>query len=74
MTRKHIDIKCPKCNKNPDHYNEYWSGEIWQFDVNNGVVNKSGYTTPADPIYVLAVCKCGNEWRVKGISQITDII
>ena len=73
MTRKHINIKCPKCNSNPIHYNEIWSGEIFQFDVVDGVVDSEGYRIEPSPIHVIAVCKCKHEWKLKGVTQIIDI-
>ena len=73
MNLKHKDIKCPKCNKNPAMYNEYWSGQVWQFNVVGGVIGRYGDSDEPDPVSVEAMCICGHKWMVEGVNQIVNI-
>jgi hypothetical protein len=67
-------IVCPKCRKEPIQLVEHWTGHIIEFSVKNGMVDQEGNKEMGDPDHVVAVCGCGHTWRVRGISQITEIL
>lgn len=67
--------KCPKCGgKQPDYYVELWTDHAVYFYADaSGRPEKEGSLTEGEPHYVDAVCKCGHRWRLRGISQITEL-
>ncbi len=76
QTRKHKDIKCPKCGSSPNLYKEVWSGQEIQFCVTDGSIDETGAIMEPDPVYVIAECgnsTCNHNWKLRGVSQITQI-
>lgn len=74
--RNHSNIKCPKCGSPPIQYREVWGGKEYQFCVKGGEIEEHGYVMEPDPEYVIAECgnpKCNHTWRLRGVSQITEI-
>jgi hypothetical protein len=66
--------KCPKCRSVNLQLSEQWTYSIsWDQDQ-AGLMSKTGDAEPGDPYCVEAKCKnCGHGWRLRGISQITDL-
>ncbi|MDR2782553.1 MAG: hypothetical protein LBB48_01690 [Treponema sp.] len=65
-------IKCSKCGGAPSFYKEIWSGAVMMFDAET--FESYGNEDYGDPYCVQAICgKCGHIWRIRGITQITDI-
>jgi hypothetical protein len=66
--------KCPKCGSTPTSYLEMWTAHGIQFDADDqGVPDAEGYMVDGNPDYVQANCDCGHSWRLRGISQITEL-
>lgn len=71
MARK---VKCPKCRSTrPESYTEMWTDHGISFDAMDGVPSEEGWMQEGNPSYVVAHCGCGHIWRLKGISQITEL-
>lgn len=66
--------RCPKCSGKISAYTEVWSSSI-EFCVDNmGLPEIDGTLLPGSPEYVIATCGiCGHKWRLKRVSQITDL-
>ena len=66
--------KCPRCKQEPNCYLELWKGHSISFNVNDlGMIENEGYMEPGYPYCVVAECKCGHSWRLRGVLQITDL-
>ena len=65
--------RCPRCRKRPTTYTEIWDGTI-QFDVDeHGVPEEKGNLEWGKPCSVEAECKCGHAWKLRGVTQITEL-
>ena len=67
-------LKCPKCRKRQvrllsEHYATSYEFEV---EGNQRQVNGTGLES-ADITHVSAQCECGNIWRLRGITQVTDL-
>ena len=66
--------RCSKCNKPPSSYTELWNGHSIEFLVDeNGLIEEDGNLEPGDPCCVFAECDCGHSWKLRGVSQITQL-
>jgi len=68
--------KCPKCKRLPTYYTEFFKDHsIGYFtDIDGEVYGEQTVSMhPGDPYCVYAHCECGYKWKLKGISQITDV-
>ena len=65
--------KCPKCKSTPESYTEMWTNHAINFDAKCGVPDEIGYLSDGHPYCVYANCECGHSWRLRGVSQITDL-
>ena len=67
--------RCPKCRSFPNEYMEVWTKHGLSFDADDtGKPSEEGYCSTGRPDYVIASCrKCGHAWRLKGVTQITEI-
>lgn len=66
--------RCPICRSLPGEYREIWNGHGLSFDVDeNGKPDDEGYTFEGSPVRVLASCKCGHCWTIRGVTQITEV-
>lgn len=71
------NVKCPKCRSKDLFLDEIWKDSAiqWeqingQFDQNDGVLSPDG-----SPYKIEARCKkCNHRWRIKGATQICDVI
>jgi hypothetical protein len=66
-------IKCPKCGNRPIRYVEFWKDHTISFET-DGITLEDPNCDPGDPYKVHAHCLCGHEWRLKKITQITEIL
>ena len=74
MKRDARKIRCPKCGSRPDHYREFYSKMGTEFDArSDGTPEPVGFHFEGLPRSVLAVCGQGHHWRLRGVSQITDL-
>lgn len=66
--------KC-RCGKRPISYNEVWLGASILFYAPNadGVPTQSEDGDRGDPHHVEARCSCGRTWRLRGVTQITEL-
>lgn len=67
---------CPKCRKAPQHFREQWGGFAGEipFNLVDGVLIAEIHDGPDPrPIGVVAVCECGHEWTLRGITQIIEL-
>ena len=75
------DYECDECaatqevdGSRPDHYREFYSKTGTEFDARpDGTPEPVGYHFEGLPCSVLAVCGQGHYWRLRGVSQITDL-
>ena len=70
--------KCPKCRNNVMGYQEVFEQVIdWDADQNGFPSmtdeNCSAIESGGNPVCVFGWCLCGHKWRVRGVTQITDI-
>jgi len=67
--------RCPRCRGNPSFYTEVWEGHTIEFEADKeGFPSDTGYLNPGNPYRVTARCsKCGYNWRLRGVGQITDL-
>ncbi len=66
--------RCPACGAFPDRYEEVWSRHGIQFPADErGRPAKEGLLYEGDPVKVVAVCRCGKEWTVRGVRQIDGL-
>lgn len=65
--------RCPRCGKPPKKYTEMWNGASIVFFANDGVPEEKGVLVEGRPYCVLADCRCGHCWRLRGVLQITDL-
>ena len=65
--------KCPKCKDTPYCLTELWNGHTIEFTITDGEISQDGVQEVGFPCGVIANCKCGHFWRLRGITQITDI-
>jgi hypothetical protein len=74
MKRDPSKIKCGKCGEKPTTFNERWDAHTIQFCMDStGAIEEDGELEPGDPTSVYALCNCGHEWKLKGISQIDQL-
>ena len=73
MKKQRKTIKCPKCRSIPESFMEFWKNHTISFGVTDGKVDEMGYLDVGEPDYVEANCTCGHYWKLKGISQITEV-
>ncbi len=75
MPDRKVDVpRCPRCRKPPVRYVEWWDGFTMSFDTRAGVPESEGYKHDGYPSgKVVAECACGHEWRVRGVSQVTQL-
>lgn len=66
--------KCPKCKSPPIFFTEVWKNSTIQFEVTDGKIEEVGYKEPGEPYCVEATCSCGHRWRLRGVTQITDLV
>ena len=65
---------CPKCKGTDLHLKEVWTGHYVNFDYKNGIILGKGNLECGDPYKVVAFCNnCYHEWRLKGITQISEV-
>lgn len=67
---------CPKCNKPVIRYIEIWIGHSVEFCLNESINGEfpHGNLEPGDPDHVEGHCdNCGHIWRLRGVSQISDL-
>lgn len=65
---------CPKCKSSDLTLTELWKNHSVQFYYKNGEIVGKGNLEPGDPYKVEAFCNdCSHEWRLKGITQISDV-
>jgi hypothetical protein len=58
----------------PDSYTELWEGHSIEFSVDAlGNPEDNGVLVEGAPYAVEAICRCGHRWRLRGVTQITDI-
>jgi hypothetical protein len=66
--------RCPECHSIPIRYTEFWRNHSISFDARpDGGAEEIGVLNEGSPYCVLATCKCGNGWRLRGVTQITDL-
>jgi hypothetical protein len=67
-------LRCPKCRKAPRQIVEYIVGAS-VFDVleDGAVRDGEGIHEPGGYFKVEAKCGCGHRWRLKGVTQVTDL-
>lgn len=68
--------KCPRCGGRPGAYLEFWTACTVEFLVTAaGAPQKDGNVCPGVPAgRVDATCDgCGHRWRLRGVSQITEL-
>jgi hypothetical protein len=67
--------KCPDCGNEPISYHEILDGFSTTFDVSprSGFLEVEGYHEMGFPVHVLAECDCGKTWRLRGVTQITEV-
>ena len=67
--------RCPKCHSIPHEFREVWSGQGLSFHSDaEGKPTYEGYRTEGTPTDVIASClTCGNTWRLRGITQISEV-
>lgn len=66
-------LLCPKCGHHPTSYTEA-SEAFTTFQANdNGAPETEGNHHHGLITGVTANCACGNRWRLRGITQITDV-
>ena len=66
-------IKCPKCGKEPFALDEVWENHNIQFAYADGKRGREGWLGEGSPVAVVARCECGYAWRLRGITQITEL-
>lgn len=66
-------MKCSKCRSKNLYFTELWKDHSIEFDIVDGKLE--GYSMePGYPYKVEATCKeCGHSWRLRGITQITEL-
>ncbi len=68
-------IKCPKCKSDSLILIELWKGHSISWDqVGGWFIKPEGILEPGDPYSVEAKCICGHMWKIRGVSQIDQII
>lgn len=66
--------RCPRCGSTPLRFWEYWTGFTTVFEADkDGHPEEIGLHKEGDPTHVIADCKCGHSWRLRGVLQITDL-
>lgn len=66
--------RCPACGSFPNHYDEIWIGHSIQFAADlKGRPAKEGYMGEGSPFKVIATCRCGRSWKLRGVTQITEL-
>lgn len=66
--------RCPSCGAFPDRYREIWEGHGISFPADEaGRPAKEGYLFEGGPYKVIAVCRCGKRWTLRGVSQIVEL-
>lgn len=66
--------RCPRCRNLPSVYIEMWAGHTIEFDADeNGRPEAEGYLREGEPHHVEARCRCGHMWRLRGVTQITEL-
>jgi hypothetical protein len=66
--------RCPKCSQRPIEYIEVWRGHSIRFGIDDsGAPEERGNLHDGEPYSVEAECACGNRWKLKGVTQITDL-
>ena len=70
-----IPRRCPRCRSLPCLYTEVWAGHSIEFEAqSDGRPEANGELIGVgDPEYVLATCRCGHQWKLRGVSQITGL-
>ena len=67
-------VKCPKCKQSPLLFREIWTSFGIEFYVaDDGTAELEGCKTDGVPDNVEAECNCGHCWRVRGVTQITEL-
>lgn len=67
-------IRCPRCGKRPEVYKEFYEGMGTEFSAGeDGVPEPEGWHFEGLPCRVEATCRCGFQWRLRGVAQITDL-
>jgi len=64
---------CPKCKSIPIYYTELWKNSTIEFTVLESQIEEEGICSPGQPYGVEAQCDCGHRWKLKKITQITDL-
>lgn len=66
--------RCPRCRNIPSVYVEMWSGHTIEFYADAyGCPEGEGYLREGEPSHVEARCRCGYRWRLRGVTQITEL-
>lgn len=77
MKRKASTLKCPKCKRvGVTRFDEIWpvASSIIPFESINGELVAHDHNSPdVDPAAVVAICQCGHRWKLRGVTQITNI-
>ena len=70
-------VICGQCKKPPSELVEVWTGAAIYYSVTESGLwdGRDGMVEPPERIsHVEARCACGHEWRLRGVSQIGDIL
>jgi hypothetical protein len=66
--------RCPACDAFPDHYREIWTGHGITFAADEkGRPAREGILFEGNPYKVIAVCRCGKRWKLRGVKQIVEL-
>jgi hypothetical protein len=66
--------RCPKCGATAAYFNELWIDHAIVFDSDDGFYDgREGIIKEGRPYGVEAICQEGHTWRLRGITQITEL-
>lgn len=68
--------KCSKCKSSPKAFVELWGAGntiVFQCDENGEPQDEGDLCIDSAPYGVEERCICGHQWRLRGVSQITEL-
>lgn len=67
-------LRCSGCKSTDLYLKEVWQGNYITFNYEDGKITGKGNLEAGNPTKVVACCNnCSKEWKIKGVTQITDL-
>ena len=73
IVRMRKEIHCPSCGKSAAVLIEIYHGHSITFECDGRTRSEEGICSEGSPHHVEAKCRCGKQWRLRGVMQITDL-